>query len=385
MKYNSLLVYYFMFFLMNGFSTFVPKYYGEIGLTDGMIGILTSIPTIVAVACSPMIAVLTDRVPKKRYMLTVLLALLSLSCFLIAPCRSMGALLLTVSLHVAVFNGILPLSNAISLEYTREIGKSHGRVRLMGTVGYQVGALVAGAIMSKSLNNLYQFMGAILIITVGITFVMPNVKGHQHANKEKVPLSKLFADKHVRWMYGMLFFATVSTQFYMAFFTKHLGDLGMSNSVVSWVTLLSVIMELPFLYFGDKIAKKTNVWNWIIIGLVINSVRWIGLSYSRSVVPILLFQLPSVCVLACYEYFPALYLNRKVPEELSGSAQNMLALMMFGVAKVVGTLLGGQICERIGIPAMFLINGVMGLIGVAVFWPITRKLIRKDTVLSLAD
>ena len=77
MKYNSLLVYYFMFFLMNGFSTFVPKYYGEIGLTDGMIGILTSIPTIVAVACSPMIAVLTDRVPKKRYMLTVLLALLS--------------------------------------------------------------------------------------------------------------------------------------------------------------------------------------------------------------------------------------------------------------------------------------------------------------------
>lgn len=384
MKYNSLLMYYFVFFVMNGFSTFVPKYYGEIGLSDGMIGILTSVPTIVAMACSPLLAVLTDRVPKKRYMLSVLVALLALSCFLIAPCRTIGTLLLTVSLHVAVFNAVLPLANTISLEYTREIGKSHGRARLMGTVGYQVGALVAGAIMSKTLNNLYPLMGAVLIGAFGITFMMPDVRGHQH-NRQKVPLSKLFADKHVRSMYLMLFFATVSTQFYMAFFTKHLGDLGMSNQVVSWVTLLSVIAELPFLYFGDRIAKRMNVWNWIMLGLLINSIRWIGLAYSKSVLPILLFQVPSVCVLACYEYFPALYLNRKVPEELSGSAQNMLSLMMFGAGKVVGTLLGGQICEYTGIPTMFLINGVMGLAGVAVFWPITRKLIREDTVVSLSE
>lgn len=384
MRYYSLFVFYFVYFIMNGFSAFVPKYFGEIGLSDGMIGIVTSVSTVVAVICGPLMSVMTDRVPKKRYMLTALTLMLAISYFLVDVCSSIVPLILASSLYVTFYNTILPLANTISLEYTRQIGRDFGKIRLLGTAGYQVGALIAGAVLAVSLDNLFPMMGAILLVCCGITFTMPNIEGHQH-KKEKVPLSRLFADRHVRWMYIIVFFGTVASQFYMAFFTKHLGDLGMSNTVVSWITIISVMLELPFLYFGDRLANKLSIWNWLLIGILLNGVRWIGLAYSTSVTAILLFQIPSVTVLACYEYFPALYLSRRVPAELSGSAQNMLGVIIFGVAKVVGSFVGGQVCEYTGIPTMFLVLGIMGIAGFAVFMPLTRRLIKTDTVSSMSD
>ena len=384
MRYYSLQAYYFVFFVMNGFSVFLPKYYGEIGLSDGMIGVLGSVPTVVAMAFAPMLALLTDRVPKKRYMLCALMILLAAFYFLAARCTTIVPLLLVVSLAAVFSNPVMPLANTISLEYTQAVGKNYGHIRLMGTAGYQVGALLIGAILAERLDKLYPMMGAVVLVSCGITFLMPNVEGHQHKNG-KVPLSKLFADKHVRWLYFILFFCTIPTQFFMGFFTKHLGDLGMSNTMVSWVTLLSVVLELPFLCFGDRIVKKMNTWNWIMVGMLLNTIRWIGLAFSKSLLLILIFQIPMVTVMACYEYAPAFYLNKRVPQELAGSAQSMHSLMMFGAAKIVGCLIGGQICEYTGIPMMFAICGVMGLVGCVFFWFKTRQLIKEDTVSLSAD
>ena len=251
-------------------------------------------------------------------------------------------------------------------------------------MGYQVGALLVGFLLSESLGSLYPLIGVVTLISFAATFMMPNIEGHQH-HRQKVPLTRLFADRHVRWLYLIIFLATVSSQFYASFYTKHLGDMGMDNATVSWITLFSVMLELPFLYFGDRIARKTNIWNWLMIGILCNGVRWLGLAFCKSPLPIILFQLPGVTVLACFEFFPALYLTRRVAPELSGSAQSMLTLTTFGAAKIVGSLIGGQICERTGIPALFAFNGAMLLVLAVALWKITRRLIASETVLVLGD
>lgn len=374
MRYISLYVFYFVYFISTGMSTFIPKYYGEIGMTNGQIGILTSIPTLIALAATPVLGTVTDRVAKKRYLLSILMLALSGSCFLVPYSSGFIALLMAVSLYTIVVNNVLPLMNTIAIEYTSQIGKPYGPIRLLGTVGYQVGALLIGVILSTSLHSLYPMMGATALITCAVTFLLPDVKGHQH-KQEKVPLTKLFADRHLRMMYIIIFFATISTQFYQAFYTKHLGDLGMSNQATSIITLLAVILELPFLYFGDKLYEKTNIWNWLMIGMLFNGVRWLGLACSKTAVMNILFQLPGVTVLACFEFFPALYLNKRVSPELSGGAQSMLALVSFGAAKVIGSLVGGQICQFTGIPALFAFFGVWMLAGAVIFWLPTRRLI----------
>lgn len=382
MRYASLFAYHFIYFITTGMSTFVPKFYGEIGLSDSRIGLLTSVPTLIALLVAPALASLTDRVSRKRYMLSAMLLFVAGSCLAVARATSFLPLLAVVSVYTVFSTAAQPLATTIALEYTRETHRAYGPIRLLGTVGYQAGALLVGAILSQSLNNLYPLMGAVVLVALATTFAMPNVEGHQH-KRERIPLTKLFSDRHVRWLYILIFLITITSQFYISFFSKHLGDLGMDNATVSWITLLSVLAELPFLYFGDRIARWTNIWNWLLIGAIANGVRWLGLALSRSALAIILFQIPGVTVLACFEFFPALYLARRVAPELSGAAQSVLTLTTFGAAKIVGSLLGGVICEYTGIPALMAFNGAALLVGSIAIYRFTRCLIRDDTVRSL--
>lgn len=381
--YISLFVFHLIYFLKIGAETFVPKFYGEIGMTDGQIGYLTSVPTLVALAFSPMLGSLADRMPKKRYLLSIMMIIMAAACFVAGQFAQFWGILISVSIYNIFSTSAQPLATTISLEYSQQVGKPYGPIRLLGTVGYQIGALMVGFILSDSLRNLYPLMAVILLISLGITFTMPNVEGHQRS-RNKVPMRALFADKHVRWLFIMIFAASITTQFYMSFFTKHLGDLGMSNTVVSWITLFSVIAELPFLFFSDRIARLTNIWNWVLIGIAANGIRWLGLAFSTSALPIILFQIPGVTVLACFEFFPALYLTRRVAPEQSATAQNTLSLTIFGAGKIVGSLIGGQICERTGIPALMAFNGAALLVLAAALWVPTRRLIREETILKIS-
>jgi len=383
MHYASLYLYHFVYFIATGASTFIPKYYGEIGMSNSQIGMLSSIPTLFALLFMPLLGTLSDRVSKKRYLLAATLLIMAAFYLMVPAEPSFATLLVIVSGYTLFSTSMMPIATTISLEYSRQIGREYGPIRLMGTVGYQAGALLVGLLLTVSLRNLFPLMGVISLLTFGITFMMPNVEGHQHS-KEKVPMSALLKDRHLRWMYFIIFFCTISSQFYMAFFSKHLGDLGMSNSTVSWITLISVAAELPFLYFGDRIARKTNIWNWLLIAMVANGVRWLGLAFSRSALPIFLCQIPGVTVLACFEFFPALYLNRRVGEKQLGAAQSLLSLVSFGAARIVGSLIGGKICEYTGIPAMFAFLGVMLLAGSVFLWRPTRRLIQDETVLRLS-
>lgn len=384
MQYGSLFAFNFMYFVMIGISMFVPKYYGEIGLSDGWIGVMTSIPTIVAMAVSPLIAMLTDRVPKKKTLLLIILLLMTGMCFVIAKQSSVAGLLLSVSVYTIFSTSAQPLGATIALEYTKEQRKDYGQVRLLGTIGYQVGALLVGYLLSERLDSLYPLMGAALLLAGLTTLAMPDIRGHQHKSK-KVPLTKLFADKHIRWLYVILMFCTMTSQFYYSFFSKHLGDLGMSNEAVSWITLLSVILELPFLYYADRIGRKVNIWNCLMLAMAVNGVRWIVMAFCTDFWPVLICQIPGVTVMACFEFYPTVYLSRRVAPELSGASQNILSLTSFGTGKIFGSLIGGQICNVIGIPAMFTVYGVLLLIGLAFFWPKTRMLIREDSVRALNE
>ena len=376
MRYISLFMFYFIYFISMGMSTFIPKYYGEIGMSNAQIGVLTSIPTLIAIAVTPLLGMMTDRVAKKRYLVTLLMFAYAVICFAIPYSTGFVMLLSMISISTIVGNNILPVSNTIAIEYTNQIGKPYGPIRMMGTLGYQIGALIIGIVLSSSLESLYPMMGASMLAACATTFMLPDIKGHQH-KQQKVPLTKLFADKHLCMLYGMIFFATISTQFYQAFYTKHLGDLGMNNQITSIITLLAVILELPFLLIGDRLYKKANIWNWLLAGMLINGLRWLALAFTQSPILIILFQLPAVTVLSCFEFFPALYLSKRVSPELAGGAQSMLALVSFGAAKVIGSLVGGQICQYTGIPAMLGFFGIWMLAGSIIFWFPTRKLVRE--------
>lgn len=369
----TLYLYYAVNFIAMGMSTFAPKFYGEIGLTDGRIGLISSVMAFVALFVQPVWGMLADRARYKRSVLAAAILLAGGMCFLVLPAASrFAALLVVLTLHNTFYLPAVPVGNAISMEYADAHGHRFGPVRMMGTIGYQAGILITGFVLAQSLRGLYPMMGVTLLATAGTALLLPKVQGHQH-QRAKIPLASLLRNREMLLLLAVVFMAGIGHQFNLSFFSKHLGDLGLGNMLTGVITMLSVALEIPFLLVGDRLMKRASVWRWLTVGLVLGGVRFGLLSVLRAPVPILLAQSLSISHLACFEFFPMIHLSRIAGSELQASAQSVLQMTSFGIARIVGSLGGGLIADAAGIPAVYAICGGLMLATAVVFYAPMRK------------
>ena len=64
--YRALYVYFFISYIARSFPALAPKLYAEKGMAEGLIGVMTSVPSLVAMAFMPLLGSLADRAPRKR-------------------------------------------------------------------------------------------------------------------------------------------------------------------------------------------------------------------------------------------------------------------------------------------------------------------------------
>ena len=370
----ALYLFYGVNFIATGMTTFAPKFYGEIGLSDGQIGLISAILALVALAAQPAWGMMADRAKYKRTVIAVALTGAGLTCFLVLPAAGRFIpLLLVLTLYNTLYLPAMPVGNAISIEYTDAHGHRFGPVRMMGTIGYQVGILATGFLLVNSLRGLYPAMGVMLLLAAGSALLLPPVQGHQHS-REKLSLRPFFQDKALMLLFAAAFIGHIGHQFNLVFFSKRLGDLGISNSVTGLINTFSVILEIPFLIFGDRIMKRLSIWTWLLVGMGIGAVRFLLIAVLRAPVPIVLVQMLSIAHLACFEFFPFIYIGRVARKELLASAQSLYQMVTFGVARIVASLVGGVIADAMGIPAVYLICGGLMVVATATLWLPMRKM-----------
>ena len=374
---DSLYVFFTAHFIAIGMSTFAPKFYGEIGLTDGEIGLITAAVALLSLLLQPAWGMLADRARYKKAVIALALAGAGLACFLV-PAASGGflPLLAVLCLYSALMLPANPVANAIAIEYTDGAGRAFGPVRMMGTVGYQVSILATGFLLPGSLMGLYPFMGIMTLLAALTALLLPNVRGYQH-EKRRVPFSSFLKDRGMLLLFVIAFLANIPHQFNLAFFSKHLGDLGVSNRTTGMINTFSVILEIPFLFFADRIMKRRPLWTWLGIGLCAGAARYLLLSVLKAPMAIVLAQLLSIAHMACFEFFPFVWLGRAAQKELQASAQSVYQMITFGVARIASSLLGGAVADARGIPFVYALCGLLMLVSGAVFLGPVKRLAKK--------
>lgn len=380
MQLFILYTFYALYFMtMGSTGGFTSIFFEEIGMNNTQIGMLMSLPVLVGMFATPLWGVLSDHAKKRRHVITFTLLGSALFCFLYDLTDSF-VLLMLVATGTAVFSQpINPLSTSLSLEYTAQIGRSFGPIRMFGSIGYQAAALLTGVVLSTSMRGLYRMVGVITLCAAALSFLLPPIAGHQsEKSQQRVSPAELLRDRRVVLLLLMVFTGTITTMFYQSFFAKHFANCGASNTLVGVMYVLSVGMELPFLFFSGRLYKKLTVWQWLMLGMAVNAVRWIGIALTKNVLALLLLQLPGVTVLMCFEFFPALYLSERVAPQLLSTAQTTLNFVAFGVARVVGSLLGGVLSDVIGVGSVFGVCGLLLLAGIAVFYLPARRMSAAD-------
>ncbi|MCZ8516089.1 hypothetical protein O9H85_27540 [Paenibacillus filicis] len=73
------------------------------------------------------------------------------------------------------------------------------------------------------------------------------------------------------------------------------------------------------------------------------------------------------------------YVNLHVTTELKASGQMANAVIIQRISKIVGNLLGGVSASMIGLQSTFLINSIICLAAVALFWIMAQRLKENDS------
>ena len=206
-----------------------------------------------------------------------------------------------------------------------------------------------------------------LMITLLTAFILPKVRGHKKKG-EKINVLALIKYKPLAVMLLLTVCMMIGMSFFYNYFSIYFQDeLGGTSSMLGWAYFISATSELPFLLIADKLYKKYGVGRLLLISAGVMMIRWFLLSMIRSAYIAMALQLLHSFCFTVMSFFMMRYINAIAPDSLKAGGQLLYTLFTLGIARIIGSLLGGQIGSVFGLRAIFVSGGILMAVSLVVF------------------
>ena len=165
-----------------------------------------------------------------------------------------------------------------------------------------------------------------------------------------------------------------------SFLYPYMAEMGASETTMGVASLAATLTELPIFFFGDFIIKRIPSRALFLLSLVLMGVR--SLLFSVASAPYMGLIIHGIGG----TLFPAMWLagvayaEENAPAGLKSTAQGLFGAMSFGFGSAIGGFIGGLLLTKNGAHGMFLVFGIVILVGVALVETMNRLIPAGKTV-----
>ena len=352
---------YFMMFSM--VMPYLPAYYQTLGLSMFQIGILASIGSICSILVQPLWSHTSDRIGDRIKVLRILLAgaLITVTLFIL-PSGFIG-LFLVIALFQAFNTAVMPVQDAISLNYSNETGKRYSVIRMGGTIGFSLTIVFAGKLAGDTAADMHRsFLVAagVFLIMLLLTRFLPRPERYV-ARSKPASFRILLGNRKLLAFLLFLFCYQFGSSFLFGFLSVHIRNLGLSNTMVGVAWLISALSEIPVLLLVDRVLKKHSPPRLLLVAGLMLAVRLFLTSSATGFVGIAVAQCFHGLSMMTSFYAGMQFINREIPEELKASGVGLLTLIQAGLAPILSSLTGGWLADQLSIPVVLRFNMVFVL------------------------
>jgi MFS transporter, PPP family, 3-phenylpropionic acid transporter len=351
-------------------------YYQYRGLNYSQIGFLFAVNSLVAVISQPFWGIVTDKYLNKRKSFLLVLAFSSIFVIGFMFVKSYVAILLWVITFMVFQSPTLSINDAFCYEVI-DSHKSlqYGKLRLMGSIGYAVVALLMAYIIKwTSINS--SFLAFALLGLLGILVLRGiNIKGK--SSKSAIDLSDIVSIiRNKRFIILVVSALLVSAS--MSANSNYLGTLiqktggDVSNIGTLWFVI--AMSELPAFFFGGRILKKFGVINVYYISLIFYISRFFLDSICVNYQAVIAIQLFQAVTYPLYIMSTLQCINEIVPVKARTTAITVFAALTAGVGGFMGNISGGMV---IGDFSVFLLFRIMA--GLCILSLLIGLILKKNT------
>jgi PPP family 3-phenylpropionic acid transporter len=342
--------YLLLYAVVGAYMPYLPVFLGsDLHLPDWQIGWVTGIYGLSVLVAPPIVTSLADRSVSGRTII---------GCAYVLACLGLIALALVDS-----FLAVLPLAFAFSLVYTplfalldglafsaiaaAERSPPYDRLRVWGSLGFMVPAFVLFFALHAGVSGRTAIVAAAVAAGLGALAspLLPNFPPAARASG----LPPFAAWQALRGAstrallipVGLLF-AAISV--FYAFYGRLLISVGIDAAWIGLVMNIGVLAELPLMFAAGALLRRFSVRAILLTSAACLTARMALLATSGSLVVVVTQVLHGPVVLGLY-LLPPMILNLKAEPRLRNGVQGLYAMLCFGLARLVGSVLGGYAAE----------------------------------------
>ncbi len=363
------LIYFLYYGAVGTTLPYFAPYLRDLGFSGSAIGTVQMLAPLVAPAAALGWAALADRTGRPERMLR-LATLVSLGAALFLPWAvtplAVGAVVLFQSLGD---RAVVPLLDSLTMEQVRRSpGQSYARIRLGGSLGFAVLALLAGGLLAwrgdRPADPLVPWL--ILSLVAGYALAVRGLPHGEPPGGERPgwlavrPLLRnrrlllLLAGGAVHWL--------ACAPFHL-FFGLLVRDRALPSAVTGLGMGAGVLAEIAVLLAFPRLHGRWSLRALFAVAFAGSSLRWLLLSQAESAAAVIALQLFHGLTFGLFWSCSVEAMSRMVPAPLRATGQALFTAVVFGAGNAIGYQLSGLALDWYGrSPPLFAWAGAIELI-----------------------
>jgi PPP family 3-phenylpropionic acid transporter len=349
------------------FLAFLNVYYNNIGLSGTQIGLLGTISTAIAVISATLWGLLSDRLGKPRWLFLVAFTGTILGTLALSAAQPFGLILMAVCFLSLFNNTLAPLIDSTALVMLGEQRQRYGTYRVWGSVGFILTSTAAGFIYEQTgLHAMFIGFAVLMILGLLASLYLPDQNVHLRGSAWggigqmiRKPQWLIFA--------GSVFFVWLAANGMLSFLGVTIKKMGGTDSLVGLAGTVAAIVEIPGMFFSDRILRRLGSERMMGIGIVGYMLRMFF--YAMMPTPgwaLIIATMNSITYMPFWIGAVA-YASDRAPVNMKATSQGLL-YSITGLASMVGGLASGWLFDRGGPSGLFAVMGISCLIALALFY-----------------
>lgn len=354
------------------YNTYINLYLSSTGLTNPQIGLIVSVSTVFILLTQMFWATLSDRAGSKNRIISLLYLLAAASCLAFYLHVSMIYLAIMVVLFAILFNPITALQDNLTLELLEDTKTDFGQVRMGGTIGYSITALVTGLLLKDSYRHIFWLTAGFLLVCWLLSLKFPVIIGHVE-KKQQINFREIMANKLLIGIVGFYFVFNLGLAFYYNFYPIYFVSIGGDSAIIGTIMFVAAVSEIPILLLVRKVIDRVGVKKLLIVAALATVLRWVLLSFLLNPYLIVATSLLHGIGFTSFSYSVITYINKVIPKSLRARGQTLNVLLGHVIPRIIAGYIGGVASDLIGTDRVILINAVILAVATIVFILLSDK------------
>jgi len=358
--------YFFYFSILGLVVPYMGVFLDGKGFSSVDIGEILAIVTASKIIGPSLWAVLADKSGKQLSIIR-LGALLAVASFaFLFWLNTYWPITFCLAMFSLFWTAILPQLEVMTLNSIRRSPKIYARIRLWGSIGFIVMAVLAGDFIERYSPDVFTFLGMSVLAALYIsTLTLKQPKIHL----SQITATSAIHDKVTDYSFIMFFLAGLMLQLsfgpYYSFFALFLRDLSYSGVVIGLLIGLGVVAEILIFIYAGQIFKLFSIKSLLIFSLFITGVRWFLLAeLGDNIWALISSQIMHAASFGLYHSASIAFIGQHFDVNQQSRGQAIYIGGVYGVGGAVGAYIAGILwLDGLGAQTSFNFAAIAALVG----------------------